>query len=179
MCLRSASRVSGFLRSDKGFSACGTLALMDTLAHGIAAYLVGKGAKSPIDWRWLAFFGMWPDLMWLPFTALSVLTSGKLQYFQGPYNVSHSLIIWAGVSALAMFRKRNAFAYTWPWALHILIDIPGHTTMPTPMLWPVSHFVIHGWFDWLHWPWFLATYLTFGLVYIVLRRLQSRRDKHH
>jgi hypothetical protein len=154
---------------------------MDTLAHGIAAYLVGSTGKSKVDWRWLAFFGMWPDLVWLPFTALQFLTRGNLYFFQGPYNISHSLVIWAALSALAMFKWRNAFAYSWPWALHILIDIPGHITMPTPILWPISDWHIVGWFDWLSWPWFPLTYVGFIVIYVVLwkfKRLMSvRRNK--
>ena len=144
---------------------------MDTFAHGLITYAVGQSARSRINWRWLVFFGAFPDLVWLPFTFINLLTSRHIYFFNGPYNISHSLVIWAIVSLLAMIRWRKTFLYTWPWALHLLIDIPGHTDMPTPILWPVAHWTIHGWFDWLAWPWLLSTYVGLAIVFVVLWRL--------
>ncbi len=141
---------------------------MDILAHGIATYLVGSTGKSRVDWRWLAFFGMLPDLIWIPFTLYSLAIGQGLVYHWAPYNTSHSLVLWLIVSILATIRWRNAFSYTWPYALHILFDIPGHIDMPTPILWPISHWHINGFFDWLSWPWFPLTYIAFILLYIVL-----------
>lgn len=153
---------------------------MDTAAHGFLSYLVGTSFRSRVRWPWLVFFGMWPDLVWLPFTALSYITSGRLSFFWGPYNVSHSLVIWVAVSLLLMLWRRNAFAYTWPWALHILVDVPGHLDMPTPILWPISTWHINGWFDWLKLPLWLGTYGVLFVVLLVLwrtGRIRSRQVK--
>lgn len=152
---------------------------MDTIAHGLVSYAAGQSVRSRVNWRWLVFFGMWPDLVWLPFTFVDLLTSGRIHFFNGPYNISHSLIIWGAVSLLATIKWRKAFLYTWPWALHILIDIPGHTDMPTPILWPVATWKIHGWFDWLAMPWYARTYLgiilwLFGLLFWRRRKTTQR-----
>lgn len=138
---------------------------MDTLAHGLWTYILGRKTQPRSNWHWLVFFGIFPDLVWLPFTALSVVTSGQIVFFQGPYNISHSVVIWALVSALLMFRWRRAFYFTWPWALHILIDIPGHLDMHTPIFWPISSFKISGAWDWLTPWWLLANYLVLAGVF--------------
>jgi hypothetical protein len=153
---------------------------MDTFAHGLVTYAVGQSVKSRVNWRWLVFFGVFPDLVWLPFTFIHLLTSSKIYFFNGPYNVSHSLVIWAAVSLLATIKWRQAFWYTWPWALHLLIDIPGHISMPTPILWPLSNWKIPGAFEWLTWPWLIATYAGLTVVYFVLWRtgkFQSNRRR--
>lgn len=150
---------------------------MDTLAHGIVGILAGKTGHSRVDWRWLAFFGMLPDLIWIPFTLYSIVIGRGLVYHWSPYNVSHSLVLWALVSGVAMIRWRRTFAYTWPYAAHLLVDIPGHISMPTPILWPVSHWHITGWFDWLHLPIFLGTYVVFTLWYGVVRFQTQRKKK--
>lgn len=153
---------------------------MDTFAHGLVTYAVNQSFRRQLDWRWLVFFGALPDLIWLPFTLVSLLTSGHIYFFNGPYNISHSLVIWAAVSLLATLRWRKTFLCTWPWALHLLIDLPGHTDMATPIFWPISNWKIMGWFDWLAVPWLIATYIGLIIVFLVfwwtgrlLRRLNT------
>ena len=99
---------------------------MDTLAHGLWAYSIGKGAHRRERWLVLALMSAGPDLVWLPFTAFDFLTHKGIIFHTRPYELSHSLVIWLGISLLATLRWKKAFAWTWPWALHILIDIPGH-----------------------------------------------------
>lgn len=143
---------------------------MDTFAHGLATYAIRQSINSRISWRWLVFFGMFPDLCWLPFTLVHLLTSGSISFFNGPYNISHSFVIWLVISALATIRWRKAFLYTWPWALHIFIDMFGHIDMPTPILWPISDWKFQGHFDWLTPPLFIATYLGFSVIFFWLWR---------
>lgn len=143
---------------------------MDTLAHGLVTYAVRQSVNSRVNWRWLVFFGMGPDLVWLPFTALHILSGGGIYFFNGPYNISHSLVIWVTVSLLATIRWRRSLAYSWPWALHILIDMPGHLDMHTPILWPVSNWKLNGLFDWLTWPWLTATYVGLTIAFFWLWR---------
>lgn len=152
---------------------------MDTIAHGLATYAVRQTINSRIDWRWLVFFGAFPDLVWLPFTFINLLTSGKIYFFNGPYNISHSLIIWAFVSLVAMLRWRQSWLYTWPWALHIIIDVPGHLDMATPILWPLSNWKIYGWFDWLSWPMMMATYVFLITWYVVIRHWRKSKPSNN
>lgn len=148
---------------------------MDTIAHGIIATLAGRTARSRVDWRWLFFFGALPDLIWIPFTLYSLGAGQGLVYHWTPYNVSHSLVLWAAVTVLATIRWRRAWQYTWPYAAHLLVDIPGHIDMPTPILWPMSSWHINGWFDWLRAPLWLGTYVVFAAWFLWLK---NRRNKN-
>lgn len=138
---------------------------MDIVAHGLWTLVANRFRfRSRRDLS-LIFFGVLPDMIWTPFTLYSLVIGQGLVYHWTPYNVSHSLIIWFGCSVLATWRWRRSFFYTWPYALHLLIDIPGHTDMPTPILWPVSAWHLNGWFDWLSWPWLVITYLSLALCW--------------
>lgn len=99
------------------------------------------------------------------------------------YSMSHSFVIFAAVliSALAfkyatasLQKAKQNLRIPWEisaWALHILIDIPTHSTQfySTPFLWPVSDVKVNG----ISWgtPWFLAlNYLIILLIYILFLR---------
>lgn len=148
---------------------------MDILAHGLWIYAVSKAKKNPLLVRWQVFFGIFPDLVWLPATAFWLVTTGMVRFSMPLYDVSHSLVVWAAVTLVAMLYYRRAYLLTWPWALHIAIDIPGHTDLQTPFLWPLSDFTVRGWFDWMSAPWLTANYavLAFVIAGIALRK----RDK--
>ena len=149
---------------------------MDTLAHGLWAYSIGKGAHLRERWLVLALMSAGPDLVWLPFTAFDFLTHKGIIFHTRPYELSHSLVIWLGISLQATLRWKKAFAWTWPWALHILIDIPGHIDLPTPFLWPISHYTIHGWFDWLTPKILLINYFSLAIIFFTLW-LRDRKQK--
>lgn len=99
------------------------------------------------------------------------------------YSISHSLIIFLIVFMaisgffLAICSRRKiskSFHIPWEmsgWFVHILIDIPTHSTQfySTPFLWPISDIK----FDGLSWgtPWFLAlNYLVVIIVYFAYLR---------
>ncbi|MCP4685000.1 MAG: hypothetical protein GY867_06060 [bacterium] len=67
-------------------------------------------------------------------------------FAQTPYNVPHSLVLFAGVLVLLSVTAIRWWWVVAPWGLHILIDIPIHSLalFPTPFLWPVSDFRIDG-----------------------------------
>lgn len=121
---------------------------------------------------------MLPDLVWLPATAYNLVAAGSVHFFIPLYHVSHSLVVFAVCTLVASLYHRRAAYVMWPWALHILVDIPGHIDLPTPFLWPLSDFTIHGWFDWLSLPWLIANYavLTFVIAGIAIREKDRRRD---
>jgi len=148
---------------------------MDTLAHGLLTYAIAGAKRTPRHWKWLVLFGILPDLVWLPATTYWLVTEGHVRFSIPLYDISHSLVVWAAVTLCTMLYFRHAYAVTWPWALHILIDIPGHNTAQvifTPFLWPFSRFVIHGWWNWLSVPWLIVNYavLTFVIAGILLRK---------
>lgn len=99
------------------------------------------------------------------------------------YAISHSFIILFTVAIVWMailYLKRKAPATSVSqilpiemggWMLHILIDIPTHSSAfySTPFLWPISNIKFSG----LSWstPWFLAlNYLVIFIVYFAYLR---------
>ena len=54
------------------------------------------------------------------------------------YNITHSLIIFALVFFVVWFLRQKPFLPLLAWGIHILMDIPTHSTefFPTPFLWP-------------------------------------------
>lgn len=145
---------------------------MDTLSHGLWGGLsFGHGRR---QFWWALLLGMGPDLVSFGPYFLSWLVSGMPPYATQPglgsapslstlpdsvfvyYNVSHSLIVWALAFLLLAVLLQKFF---WPlaaWGLHILCDIPTHTTayFPTPFLWPFSTPYVNG-FAWSL-PWFIC-----------------------
>ncbi|MDP3057735.1 MAG: metal-dependent hydrolase [bacterium] len=99
------------------------------------------------------------------------------------YSFSHSFVILLAVAivwtAILYFKRKipaTSVSQILPiemggWILHILIDIPTHSSAfySTPFLWPISDFKING----LSWgtPWFLAlNYLVIFIVYFAYLR---------
>lgn len=148
---------------------------MDTIAHGLWAYLIGRGTRQRQSWWKLGLISAGPDLVWLPFTFVRLLTNGSIMFFTIPYEISHSLFLWAVVSLLCSLRWKNAWRWSWPWALHILIDIPGHIDMPTPFLWPL---IRHGWrgsFDWLTLRLMIINYFCMICIYLFIRWREQKQ----
>lgn len=105
-----------------------------------------------------------------------------VQYVAILYAIGHSLVIFFTVfiiiAAWIFYQKRKTTPQVaassiipWElggWMLHILIDIPTHSTAfySTPFLWPISNFRFSG----ISWgtPWFLALdYLAIFIVYFL------------
>lgn len=159
-----------------------TVGAMDTLAHGLLTYTISRAPRRPMTpWWLLVGFGMLPDGIWIAGSVFGIP-------FDGLYHVSHSLVVWAALSVVGLLITRRSFAFTWPWALHILVDIPGHTVSSgselitkgplTPFLWPLSDFALRGWWNWLDLPWMAGTYLGLGMALGFVewqRRRSSRR----
>lgn len=173
---------------------------MDILAHTLwtaaAAKTVNFRLQKKVNVRWSAFWGVFPDLFafTLPFTWLiwqRLFGNPDLARFPRPehtepviptppvfnlastlYNYSHSLIIFAVVFAVIWGLRRRPVWELLGWLLHILIDIPSHTTAfyPTPLFWPISNFRTSGvsWADpkfmVINYSALIVTYLIFFLV---------------
>lgn len=157
---------------------------MDVFAHGLwSAAIYNK--KRVV---WAVIWGITPDI--LSFGILfgfSAVFHGSLPFSGGPppleslppfvftlYNITHSLVVWAVLFGLALsYLKRIPWEFT-AWALHIVIDMPTHSTsfFPTPFLWPLPQpFFING----ISWgvPWFMA--LNYGAILLVYFAILRRR----
>jgi hypothetical protein len=133
---------------------------MDIISHGLYGG-VAFGRKSKLSY-WKAFlFGVLPDLssfgIFTMFTVLG-LASGP-DWSSGPpdpsviptyvhhlYDMSHSLVVALLVFGIVWWIKKTPMLELLAWPLHILVDIPTHSSafFPTPFLWPLSDFTING-----------------------------------
>ncbi len=137
---------------------------MDILSHGLWGG-ISFGRKSKKDF-WLAFgMGIMPDL--LSFGILTVATilgwsarpdwggrpmnSDIPNYVHTLYDITHSLVVFLLVFLAIYLLRKKPFWPMMAWGLHILMDIPTHTTefFATPFLWPLSSVRVNG-ISWGH-----------------------------
>ena len=160
---------------------------MDIFAHGLWGYAVlYKNRKN----AWLgALFGVLPDI--IPFAPAFIMRISSGDFHGRPrlssipewtftaYNVTHSLVAFAVIFLIVCAITKKCF---WPliaWGLHILSDIPTHTTkfFATPFLWPIAEYR----FDGISWGtlWFMAVnYTSLLIVFILIARNRSKEKKY-
>lgn len=146
---------------------------MDILAH----YLWTVAMYWQYPKRWLVgLFGVMPDI--LSFGFFFVGEIGHLTSAGPPpieslpswifslYALTHSFIPFLIVFAILFFWKREWSFLILGWPLHILIDIPTHSTeyFPTPFLWPIADVQYNG-LPWVTGWFLLLTYIALIGVY--------------
>ncbi len=162
---------------------------MDIVAHGLWSYIIFHAKRY---WKWAIFWGVFPDLLgWGPYFVYRLIKGIPL----GPpipaliphwswilYGISHSLIIFFIIFAVAFYSLRSR---AWPfaaWGVEILMDIPFHRPdyLPTPYLWPLSSvesYAFPSLFGW-HSPWFMAVnyaVIILSLLFIAIRKYRKGR----
>ncbi|HEY4504551.1 MAG TPA: hypothetical protein VJI73_02145 [Candidatus Paceibacterota bacterium] len=172
---------------------------MDIISHGLWAVAAGKGAQvesmNRLNLRWVFFWGMFPDLFaFLPtfiIRAFSWFMGGR--FFNQPpnmyepwtpgfetlsnftqllYQLSHSLFAFLFVALLILFTYKRVLWIMLGWPLHILADIPTHSSIfyQTPAFWPLFNWKFDG-FQWGVGHFTLYNYIalvgTFALLYAV------------
>ncbi len=173
---------------------------MDILSHGLWGAM--PFYKKNRRYYWLAFlFGILPDLIVFgPHFFLSIygrLWNSSQWYTSTPgnlpplssfnpivftlYNFTHNLVVFAAVVVIVCGFRKKWFPPFFAWGLHILMDIPTHSTQffATPFLWPLSSFKVNG-YSWGH-AWFLlANYALLLGIYIFLhfRRKRTMKESH-
>ena len=167
---------------------------MDVLAHGLwgGAGFLSRGRKT---FAAAIVLGMAPDLLSFGLFHLTHpqwISQRILGEVSGPppisilpdfvfhaYNLTHSLVVWSVLFGLIWLWRRHPPWVFLAWGLHILCDIPTHSSayFPTPFLWPFPTPFVQG----ISWAtgWFMATnYSALLLAYITLlvhrRRLTTR-----
>ena len=164
---------------------------MDVVAHGLwgGALFYPKGRRKFMA---AALIGMAPDLLsfgvfhvthprWITMRlageisgppAFSILPS----YVFHAYNLTHSLTVWAVAFSLLWLILKKPPWLLCAWLLHILCDIPTHSTsyFPTPFLWPLSTPFVNG-ISWAT-PWFMAANYTALLAVYFWLVLYRRRE---
>ena len=153
---------------------------MDVIAHGLwgGAFF---GRRDKTQWRVAFLIGAAPDILAFgPFLVSQIGSSAWVKfphYVHQSYDVTHSLVVWAAVTALVWFMRRSFPWILCPWALHILCDIPFHSIdfFPTPYLWPLTT-PLHNGTPWARPVFIIGNYLALILVYVAtawLRRGKS------
>jgi len=134
---------------------------MDIISHGLWG-AIAFGRKNRKSFLLAFLFGVLPDLLSFGiFFVLAIFGVFERPDFGGMepptnemvpsfvhslYNVTHSLVVFLVIFVLLWVAfKRPIFVFA-AWGLHILIDIPTHSSsfFPTPFLWPLSDFIIDG-----------------------------------
>ncbi len=166
---------------------------MDVFAHGLWSVAVAKGASNrtqkPLSLKLALAFGVAPDLA--SFGILFVqrlLEAGTFRpgflkdghpdpalvpaYVHSLYNITHSLVTFSVVFLIVWALRRKPLWEMLAWLLHILCDLPTHSTrfFPTPWLWPFPHPFLDGW-PWARWGFQIPNYLLLGLtLWLAFRR---------
>lgn len=152
---------------------------MDIFAHGLWSYAAlhkDPHAKTAI------VVGMLPDIIPFAPILISRVIKGTFKFSAPPHNpgdipgiayqvydITHSFITILVVFALIAILTRKFYLFLLAWPLHILLDIPTHTSefFPTHFLYPLSSFHVSG----ISWgrPWFmLLNYSALLIVYLFL-----------
>jgi hypothetical protein len=149
---------------------------VEIIAHGLwtaaaAVRASRSGARFRAPLPWAVFWGVFPDLLafgppvaaglWFWAVGGAAAEHGSRLHHHVDlgiplYPTGHSLVIFAGVFALASLAARRPIVSMLGWLLHILIDIPthGHGYYPTRFLWPFSNYGFNG-IPWWN-PWMMA-----------------------
>ncbi len=160
---------------------------MDYFAHGFWSYILFHKIKKPIH---AVLWGLFPDtISWGVYFVYNLFTRGF--YIGAPvlkqipswvyflYGLSHSLVIVAVIFGIIYAWKRTIPLAMYAWPIHILIDIPAHTSnfLPTPFLWPLSSFAFPG-ISWASREFMIINYLLISasLFYIVIQKKNGKKS---
>ncbi len=170
---------------------------MDIFAHGLWTAAAAQGANKKFGTRiragWAAWWGVFPDLfaftvpvslaLWRRMTGPpeAAVRGGHFPHLHLAsqlYHISHSLVVFSAVFGLVWLLARRPVLELLGWALHILIDIPTHTTQffATPFLWPVWSYRFSG-ISWGNRWFMLSNYTAVAIVYLLLW-ISRRRAVH-
>jgi hypothetical protein len=164
---------------------------MDTLSHGLWGG-VAFGRESKKNFLWSFCFGVAPDIFSFGiFTAASVFGFvARPEWSAGPppmelipeyvhvlYNITHSFVIFAAVFFAVWLIYKKPFLPMLAWALHILIDIPTHSTafFPTPFLWPFFDTLRIDGIPWSHPYIFIPNVALLAMLYLWFFVIKPRR----
>lgn len=156
---------------------------MDTLSHAVWGYGLFGHRGHP----WLALlFGAVPDLLSFGGIITFQIFTGTFAYDAPPlemipgwvfltYDFTHSLLV-AGILVAAIFALQKSVGFAMlAWPVHILLDVPFHTTdyFPTKFLWPLTDISVDG-VSW-HEPWIWIPNLAGIVVLLSYRWIQRKR----
>lgn len=134
---------------------------MDVFSHGLWGG-IAFGRRSRRSFWTAVAIGVAPDVLSFgPFLVTRLATQGTAffsrlghrpdlstipGYVHAVYNVTHSLVVFALAFGLVWLIRGKPMMEMLAWGLHVCMDIPTHSIrfFPTPFLWPISDFHVHG-----------------------------------
>ncbi len=151
---------------------------MDIFAHFLWTYVIFHKTQNPLL---AGLFGVLPDLLSFGILFMTNMFSKKKfprgppdpklvpSYVKQSYNYTHSLIIFLIISLIIYLITKNIYVFLFGWPLHILIDIPTHTSkfFPTPFLFPLSKYRFNG-IRWSNKIFMIINYSSLIIVYILM-----------
>ena len=155
---------------------------MDFISHGLWGG-IAFGRKNRRSFLWAFSFGIMPDVLSFgvfSFMRILGLASGPdwskgvpdmseiPKYVQDIYNITHSFFIFALVFVVFFLITKKIFWPMFAWLLHILVDIPTHSTrfFPTPFLWPFFNYKFNG-VAWSHPYIFIPNVALLMILYFI------------
>ncbi|MBI4991976.1 MAG: hypothetical protein HZB99_02050 [Candidatus Harrisonbacteria bacterium] len=173
---------------------------MDIFSHALWSGGIYKAISLPprkkLKILWAVFFGVAPDLFSFGILFIENLffrglfrpefASGEHglngafvpHYVFTLYNYTHSLIVFLAVFLLIWLIRRKPFWEMGTWGLHILSDIPTHTSrfFPTPFLWPFSPYKASV-ISWARLEFLIPNYSLLIIFYGIIYWLNKRPNK--
>ena len=157
------------------------------LINGFWSSSRAPSRKRPSFWKHFAFmmrpipFITFSGILFVIGIATGTLHRGKPALESLPswifsaYNMTHSLIVFAVVFLIVFLITKKWF---WPmlgWPIHILIDIPTHSTkfFPTRFLWPLANYRFDG-ISWGTWWFMLLNYSGLIAVYFWIAHSRTK-----
>lgn len=155
---------------------------MDILSHGLWGAIAFGRRNRRAFWQ-AFFFGIAPDFFSFGLFFIQRLfeweSSGVVfkagppdpamipEYVSSLYNITHSLVVFLVVFAVVYAITRRVFIPMLAWPLHILFDIPVHSTafFPTPYLWPFATPFVNG-YSWGHAVIFIPDVVLLTALYL-------------
>ncbi len=155
---------------------------MDVFSHGLWGGAAFGRENKKMFWSAVAF-GVGPDIFSFGiFTVATMLgivprpdwSAGPPpeslipSYVHSLYDMTHSLVVFAAVFFIVWGVRKKPFLPMLAWPLHIILDIPTHTTafFSTPFLWPLPHPHVNG-VSWSHplifWPNWVALITVYSI----------------
>jgi hypothetical protein len=167
---------------------------MDILSHGLWG-AIAFGRKNRPSFSLAFLVGLAPDLLsfgvlWVAAT-LGISAEPDFSHGTPPessipvyvhhlYHLTHSGVVFLAVFLLVWVQMKRPVWELAAWGLHILVDIPTHSSafFPTPVFWPLSDWHFDGW-QWMTPAILVPNYLALAMLYAwyVSRRHRARARK--
>lgn len=174
---------------------------MDILAHALWTTAIAVPARQkvrpPINLKWAAFWGIFPDLFsftiplvlkiwWYATGVTSSLrptpeSNRRLHFVWQLYHCSHSLNTFAVIFGIVWLVARRPVLEMLGWLLHILIDIATHQGIfAIHFLWPFSAYSVST-LRWENRTFFALNYSALAVIYLWLwiRDRKTRVEKQY